>query len=746
MSSSTPDIEGYLSRHDSDLEFTYSEDVMGDSSGVANGFLTAESPPLAPTEERLEDFENELDVSYEDPIEEISAGALTPNQQNKNDNNNSQQSIFSDISLEDLLDDAIQKSVEKMHSRRSRSNNGSPSFRGFPKPFSRRPTVESDGIIVTVPMRRVSSTPTQLQTGQRRRVSSSPLGRSPSAGRASGRAGGGGRVSPLNAAYALTRRQMSLPSSSTQQQLQQRQQLQQQQLQQPLLEISRTLSLESSVSSSSSLAEEDFRRLARELATPRKRNRSGIFRSVRVSGSSLRSSTPPRQPEKLMDAEATNIARSDTGGTDKSEEEELGGLKIEDPAEETQQMPSPQVLPMDIEAAEQPSETREQPSLEHDWAHRAFYLATFAIFGAVIRVYLGRFFGLDCEFPEDAVHDFPLRLCVTASGRSSQRGGAVFSDLPANMIGSFIMGLLTSLKPDVWPAFPWLHRDHPLQRNDALHFGIQTGMCGSLTTFASWNTQLIVMMDGTNTALGAQVAPALFGYCLGIVCSVASFIFGTHVSAWLNGWRNEGDDTNDDPDLQVVSLTEDGSKARPPRIVVYPSIGSCRRLRVCAGYLTTGRKLPCVLAVSLVGAFVAADWFLQRPFYRAMWMSSLLAPFGALLRWTLSSWNGTLSQRFPWMPWGTLAANLIGSVISALFLALQMRYLDKSDVWTVALISGIRVGFAGSLSTVSTFVKELVHLANHFPLQAKAYYYGSASVMFAMLLSLLAYSPIVRSA
>jgi hypothetical protein len=74
-------------------------------------------------------------------------------------------------------------------------------------------------------------------------------------------------------------------------------------------------------------------------------------------------------------------------------------------------------------------------------ASHVFYISTFAILGSVLRVYMGRFFGLDCEQQEHdlVVNDFltPLssQICVTSDGKL-QRGGAVFVDLPANMLGS----------------------------------------------------------------------------------------------------------------------------------------------------------------------------------------------------------------------------------------------------------------------------------------------------------------------
>jgi CrcB-like protein, Camphor Resistance (CrcB) len=108
-----------------------------------------------------------------------------------------------------------------------------------------------------------------------------------------------------------------------------------------------------------------------------------------------------------------------------------------------------------------------------------FYVSAFAILGTVLRLYVGRFFGLDClqkESQNDVESDFlfPLSslVCITSDGRT-ERGGAVFIDLPANMLGSFCMGLLSS---------SGLRRDHPLRKDASLNLGLKVGFCGCLTT------------------------------------------------------------------------------------------------------------------------------------------------------------------------------------------------------------------------------------------------------------------------
>ena len=131
------------------------------------------------------------------------------------------------------------------------------------------------------------------------------------------------------------------------------------------------------------------------------------------------------------------------------------------------------------------------------------YLSVFVIIGSSIRVFLSRIFGHDCEFPtieKDDLTFFTTR--VISSGLTYQTGGALFIDLPANMFGSFVLGLMTPANKDI-PALPWFKRSHYIQTNDSMHTSIRTGFCGSLTTFSSWNIQMIIMMVGQGTILGS---------------------------------------------------------------------------------------------------------------------------------------------------------------------------------------------------------------------------------------------------
>ena len=76
------------------------------------------------------------------------------------------------------------------------------------------------------------------------------------------------------------------------------------------------------------------------------------------------------------------------------------------------------------------------------------------------------------------------------------------------------------------------------------------------------------------------------------------------------------------------------------------------------------------------------------------------ASLGALARWGLGLWltPGGL------IPWGTLAANLIGGYLIGICIAVFQAMPQLDPVWRLLLITG----FLGGLTTFSTFSAEVV--------------------------------------
>ena len=77
------------------------------------------------------------------------------------------------------------------------------------------------------------------------------------------------------------------------------------------------------------------------------------------------------------------------------------------------------------------------------------------------------------------------------------------------------------------------------------------------------------------------------------------------------------------------------------------------------------------------------------------------ACIGALARWQLSIWLNT-QQAF--LPWGTLAANLIGGYLVGCCVAFFQTQPDLDPAWRLLLVTG----FLGALTTFSSFSAEVV--------------------------------------
>jgi CrcB protein len=58
------------------------------------------------------------------------------------------------------------------------------------------------------------------------------------------------------------------------------------------------------------------------------------------------------------------------------------------------------------------------------------------------------------------------------------------------------------------------------------------------------------------------------------------------------------------------------------------------------------------------------------------------------------------------MPWGTLAANLIGGYLVGVCVAYFQHHADLDPVWRLLLVTG----FLGSLTTFSSFSAEVVQM------------------------------------
>jgi CrcB protein len=472
---------------------------------------------------------------------------------------------------------------------------------------------------------------------------------------------------------------------------------------------------------------------------------------------------------------------------------------------------------------------------------QALYLSMFAILGTLLRIVIAQLFGEECANPGTVGWlKASSPLCVTKNGETNLEGGIIFADFPANLLGSFFMGVLQngfSLGLPVNMPIAWLNPSHIFQSMTILHLGLRTGFCGSLTTFSSWNSEMVVLIFHGAGDTPSNFIRALFGYLIGMETALGSYVFGRTVAVWLHKWQNplldaenqameqraaEGVHLNKQlpeferrflPNLPMEIVghvypvneleclerwrrsTWDarrvGHSLLPTLIEIENSIfvnswpiapeaesiarannwdvnglkewvqhraTDCQRLPSISSFQSemtrTENKLFTVTVAGSILAVIIALLLLGLVFFRketaysitdrTSCFAMLCAPFGAVLRWRIGKLNGKLPhETLGWLPIGTLAANILASMVSIAMIATEYRVGDFSSFWTAGSLRAIRVGFAGSLSTVSTFVAEVSSFGKN-KRQDLAYTYviislGSSCLLGSIIFGLIVY-------
>jgi CrcB protein len=80
------------------------------------------------------------------------------------------------------------------------------------------------------------------------------------------------------------------------------------------------------------------------------------------------------------------------------------------------------------------------------------------------------------------------------------------------------------------------------------------------------------------------------------------------------------------------------------------------------------------------------------------------ACLGALARWQLGLWLNPSTSDEGWLPWGTLAANLIGGYLIGVCVGIFQNMPQLAPEWRLLCVTG----FLGALTTFSTFSAEVV--------------------------------------
>lgn len=286
---------------------------------------------------------------------------------------------------------------------------------------------------------------------------------------------------------------------------------------------------------------------------------------------------------------------------------------------------------------------------------------------------------------------------VLLSQLSQWDGLQHFPSIWAQIVGTTLMGFLIGHKD-------WMQTNHKV-----LYTSLTTGLCGSLTTFSSWNAEAsMVLLQVNESSLSplsfANHSEGAVGFLtvllLGVGMPIASLVFGRNIALCL-------------PKPSQLKCTSASLKK-----------------------LTNQKLLQLVFTLALyilVTSSIMSGCILTSNYY--LLFSLLLGCGGTYIRWNLSLLDGFLKNGFPF---GTFLANSIGSMILAGTLV-TMAYVameTSTSVLVGDVLSGIITGFCGSLTTVSTFASQLVKVPFPLALLYTIVSVGVAQVMFTAILGI----------
>lgn len=272
------------------------------------------------------------------------------------------------------------------------------------------------------------------------------------------------------------------------------------------------------------------------------------------------------------------------------------------------------------------------------------------------------------------------------------------SVLWSNFAACFIMGAL-SFSSYVWE--PLLTKELPSfssKKSIPLYIGLTTGFCGTFSSFSSLTLEAFMKAANFDSRYKGSLPNGAYGImeCLSVeITQISVSIFGYHAGRHF---------------IEVID----------------PHLPQLKYKMVNAVQILTELVAFAVIVAMLVLACVLPNHHFWKPWA----LSICFAPFGAILRYILSAQLNHYSSRFFI---GTFAANILGSVLLGIF---SLLGLVESRSLSKIVLSSLAQGFCGALTTVSTFVGELVQLKRN-----DGYVYGFISLSSSFIVILLLVGP-----
>ena len=227
---------------------------------------------------------------------------------------------------------------------------------------------------------------------------------------------------------------------------------------------------------------------------------------------------------------------------------------------------------------------------------------------------------------------------------------------------------------------------------------------------------MVQLLIGRKAGDGGQWDQWLWGHVMGFELAWASLKFGEQTALLSSRWlQRVGRQAAAREKAKAAAQTsqENGHNGAQPEEQVAAqehepetqTAKEARRIQAWFAATTVATLLLCGLLLALWIVLAIVDNKEAYSARRSQWFALLFAPFGCVLRWQLSKLNTRNIKPLVWLPAGTFAANMTACIMDFIIGGLQNRY--AFGYWALVITPAIRVGFAGALSTVSTFVSEV---------------------------------------
>jgi len=254
------------------------------------------------------------------------------------------------------------------------------------------------------------------------------------------------------------------------------------------------------------------------------------------------------------------------------------------------------------------------------------------------------------------------------------------------------------------------------EMSDDLMLGLRDGFCGALSSFSSWNSAMVSLIRK------GQVGEAVVGYMIGLQLPIIAYRFGQHVAVYVFIWRTRRETRKDERRGYGIRVAIDEESER------YHSEGESDEEKEEEEKPSVRAIFTAIFIMALVTQCTSISFF-NNPNDQQIALSLLFSPLGVLARWRLSKLN---SWR-PTFPIGTFTANLLACALSGSLGTLLAGNPGPEE--SIVLVSFI-AGFGGTLSSLATFVVEILAGIDPILMRFDGMIYAAMSIGCAFVLGL----------